>query len=139
MAKYGSSSIVIEIDNTDGGSLTDISQYIQEFDGVEIERLMEEESHSFGDAWFEALQVGMRAVKPITLGGFYDDTASTGPDAIFVTSATHAATRTFKVTWGGTKTTTVEVWITNYKRMPKRNELTKFEAVLLPTGAVTEA
>lgn len=139
MAKYGSPSIVIEIDSADGGSLVDITQYIQEFDGVKIERLMEEGSHSFGDSWFEALQSGMRRAHPVKLGGFYDDAASTGPDAIFVTSATHAVTRTFKVTWGGSKTTTVEVWITEYDRKPERGKLTRFEVMLLPTGAVTEA
>lgn len=140
MAKYGSNSLVIEIDSTEGGSLTDISQYITDIDGVEVEALLQE-SHSFGDAWFEQLATGIRRMNPITLGGFYDDTASTGPNAIFVNVQDSPAdqTRTFKITWGGTKTTTVEVWIQKYRRAPVRNELTRFQVTLVPTGSVTEA
>lgn len=138
MAKYGSNSIVVEIDVTEGGALTDISQYVTDLDGVEVEAILME-SHSFGDAWFEHLATGLRRMNPVTVGGFFDDVAS-GPNAIFigVQDSPADASRTFKVTWGGTKTTTVEVWIQKYTRRPVRNELTRYEAVLQPTGSVTE-
>lgn len=139
MAKYGSSSIVIEIDSTEGGTLSDISQYVQTINGVEVEAILQE-SHSFGDSWFEHLATGMRKMNPVVLGGFYDDTATTGPNAIFINvqDSPADATRTLKITWGGTKTTTVEVWIQKYTRQATRNELTRFEATLQPSGAVTE-
>lgn len=139
MAKYGSDQLKVEIDGSDGGSLTDISQYVLGINGVTIEKLTEE-SHTFGDAWFEALQTGLKRMEDVDLDLFYDDTASTGPDAILnIASVTHAATRTLKITYGGTKTTTVETWITKYQRLPKRGELTKAKATLKPTGSVTEA
>lgn len=140
MAKYGSNSLVIQIDSTEGGSLTDISQYITSINGVEVEAVLAE-SHSFGDAWFEHLATGVRKMNPIVMGGFYDDTASTGPNAIFVgvQDSPADASRTLQITWGGSKTTTVEVWIAKYSRLASRNELTRFEVTLQPTGAVTEA
>lgn len=140
MAKYGSNSLVVEIDSTEGGSLSDISQYVLDINGVEVEAILTE-SHSFGDSWVEFLATGLRRMNPVTLGGFYDDTASTGPNAIFssVQDSPADGTRTLKITWGSTKTTSVEVWIQKYTRRPVRGELTRWEAVLQPTGAVTEA
>lgn len=139
MPKYGANSIVIKIDSTEGGTLADISQYITSINGVEVEAILKE-SHSFGKAWFEHLATGMRKMNPVVLGGFYDDTATTGPNAIFVNVQDSPAdvSRTLEITWGGTKTTTVEVWIQKYSRQATRNELTQFEAILIPTAAVTE-
>ena len=140
MAKYGSNSLTIQVDSTEGGSLSDISNYITSINGVEVEAVLAE-SHAFGDSWFEHLATGLRKMNPVVLGGFYDDTASTGPNAIFVGVQDSPAdqTRTLQITWGGSKTTTVEVWIQKYSRMATRNELTRFEVTLQPTGAVTEA
>ena len=107
--------------------------------GVEVEAILQE-SHSFGDSWFEHLSTGLRKMNPLVVGGFFDDVAS-GPNAIFigVQDAPADASRTVEITWGGTKTTTVEVWIQKYTRKATRNELTAYEATLQPTGSVTEA
>lgn len=140
MAKYGSNSLVIEVDSTEGGSLSDISQYVLSVNGVEVEAVMEE-SHTFGDSWFESLATGLRKMNDVELEGFYDDTATTGPNAIFVGVQDSPAdgTRTLKFTWGGAKTTTVEVFIAKYKRTATRGQLTRYSVTLRPTGAVTEA
>lgn len=139
VAKYGSADVVIEIDGADGGALVNISQHVQEINDISVERLMEDESQTFGDAWFEALQTGIRRMQPIEISGYYDDTAITGPDAILnVAAITHAVTRTFAVTYGSTKKTTVEVWIAKYVRKPTRGKLTRYSATLTPTGAPVE-
>lgn len=138
MAKYGSGSITIEFDNS-GGTLVNMSNYILEASEVSVEGLFED-STAFGDTWKENLPVAMRMVPEITLSFFFDDTATTGPDAIFnaVASTTSTTSRTLKVTWG-TNTTSVECFIKKYTRQPVRESLTKANVVLLPTGAVTEA
>lgn len=133
MAKYGSDDLKIEVDNS-AGSLVDLSQYVTEIDVMDVEALLEE-SHTFGDSWGENLFTGLKKANPVTLSGFYDDTATTGPDVILNSLGD---TRTLKITWGGTKTSSVEAIITNYRRTPTRGEHTKFEAVLTPTGVVTE-
>lgn len=135
MAKYGGDVLKIEFDNA-SGTLVDMTQHVLEFNGIDVEAILEE-AHTFGDAWVEQLFTGLRKANEITLRGFYDDTASTGPDAIF-NAVGNTTTRTLKVTWGGTKTTSVECIIKNYRRLPTRGEMTKYEVVLAPTGAVTE-
>jgi len=138
VAKYASPSVTIEIDNA-GGSLVDISQHVLEMNGIEIETLLEE-GQTFGDSWFESFAVGIRKLADISLSGFYDDTATTGPDALLnaVFTAPTTSTRTFKLTYGGGKSTAVEVVIFKYSRTPVRNGMTRYTVMLRPTGAVTE-
>lgn len=140
MANSSPSGIVIEYDNS-GGSLVDLSQYILTINDVTVESL-EEEKHTFGDSWEEHLPIGVGKVGEITISGLYDDTATTGPDALLanrVPEAVSASTRTLKITWRSGKTTSVETYLKSYTRSADRNGLTKYSATLIPTGAVTEA
>lgn len=133
MAQYGSNSLVIEFHDS-GGTLRDMSNYVREFNGVTKEALLQE-SHAFGDAWFESAFTGMSKLDDVTMGGYYNDAASTGPDVIFNAIG---STRTLKVTWGSTKTTSVSTVIKKYARMPVLNELHKFQVIVTPTGQPTE-
>jgi hypothetical protein len=139
MANYNMSNLVVEFDNS-AGALQNMTQQTLEINGIDIQAILEE-SQSFGDSWVEQLFTGLRRVAPITVRGFYDDTITTGNNAIYNDVgcvATAGGTRTLKITWGGTKTTSVETIITSFKRLPARGEVTKYEVVLTPTGAVTE-
>ena len=139
MSKFGSNSLIIAVDNSSGSAVA-MTQYVTAINAISVEALLEE-SHTFGDAWFETLATGLRRMNPIELSGIYDDTSSTGPDAIFnaVASATSTTTRTITITWGGSKTTSCETLITSYTRGATRNELTSYSVTLTPTGTVTEA
>lgn len=139
MANYGFDDLAIEFDST-AGTTVNVTQSILEINGIDIEAVLEE-SHTAGDAWVEQLFTGLRRLQDITVKGFYDDDSDTGFDFMFNDpgNTKGAATRTLKVTWGGSKTTSVEVLIKNYRRLPSRGALTKAEAVLTPTGAATEA
>ena len=134
MAKYGSPSVTV----TFGG--TDMTQHTQTINGLDLESIMEE-SHSFGDSWFESLATGLKKFSDITLGGLYDDTVTTGPDAKYSVTASgpSTSTTTLVITYGGTKTTTASVFIKKYSRKLVRGSLHKYEVVLTPTGTVTEA
>ena len=135
MAKYGSPDTVIEFDNS-GGTLVDVSNYILEASEIMIEGLFEETT-AFGDDWVEQTPVLIKNVQDITLSMFYDDTATTGPDALF--NAVNDGPRTLKVTWGSTKTTSVETYIKSYGRQPIVKGLTKARVVLTKApGVVTE-
>ena len=134
MAKYGPDDFSISVDNS-GGSPVVMDAYVDELDGMDVEAIIEE-SHSFGDTWVENLYSGIRKGNPFTIGGFYDDTATTGPDAIFNSLGD---TRTVTVTWGGSKTTAFECILTKYVRVPGRNQSTRYSVTLTPTGAGTEA
>lgn len=135
MAKYGWDDLVVKVDDTEGGSLTDMSSYITEINEISVNAI-NEEATTVGSTWVAHLFSGMKSTDEITLTGFYDDTASTGPDVVFNAIG---ETRTLEVTYGSTKKTTVETIIQTYKRMPAKEENTKFEVTLLPTGSVTEA
>ena len=140
MAKYGSNSLIVAVDNSSGTPVT-MTNYITSIGNVTVEALLQETT-AFGDSFVEQLSTGMRRAEPIVLGGLYDDTG-TGPDAVFndVASgpADTASTRTITITWGGSKTTACEAIITNYTRTATRGELTAYEVTLTPTGTVTEA
>jgi hypothetical protein len=139
MAKYGPASLKVEYDNS-GGTLVDISQHVLEINDVSVENLVEM-TRSFGDSWDESLPIGVGKMSDVTMSGVYDDTAATAPDALFgnrIPELPGANTRTLKLTWGGTKTTSVETVLIKYDRTADRTALTKWSVTLRPTGAVTE-
>ena len=136
MARYGYPDLKIEFDNA-AASLTDMSAYIMDTPPSFDREAILEEITAAGDNDEAHAPVGLSKVAPITMGGAYDDTAATGPDVIF-NAIGNTTTRTLTVTWGSTKTSSVECIIQNYRRIPSRGGLTKFEVVLQPTGAVTE-
>jgi len=141
MANYGFDDMTFVIDST-AGTTVDVTQSIRELNGMDVEAMLEE-SHTMGDSWVEQTFTGLRKMNEITAKGMYDDAASTGFDAIFNdpgnTKTASGASRTLAVKWGGTKITTVEVMIKNYRRLPSRGAITMAECVMTPTGAVTEA
>ena len=138
MAKYGSDDVTLEFDNA-GGSLVDMSDYLRQ--DITIDRKAETvESTPYSVEWAQAVATGMKRMEPVTLTGFYDDTATTGPEVIFFNAGVAlGATRTFKVTYGGAKTTSVETIIANFRVKLSVGQLHVFEVVLQPTGTVTEA
>ena len=136
MANYGSDDVAVEINVSVGGALsTGFKQYVREINGFDIKAITQP-SHAFGDSWVEHLFTGIKSAEDIVLRGFYDDTASTGPNIILIGIGDQ---RTFELTYGSTKKSTVEVIIISYKRLLKLDELNLYESVLRPTGAVTEA
>ncbi len=134
MANYGGDDIVIVFDNS-AGTTVNVSQSVLSLSGIDVEAILEE-SHTFGDSWVEQAAVGLNRASDVTVQGFYDDDADTGFNFMFKNVG---ETRTLAVTWGSTKITSGEFIIKNYRRMPSRGALTKAEAVLVATGALTEA
>lgn len=135
MAKYASKDTVIKLSDGVGGgvgTLQDISQHVRSINGIEIESLSQE-SHAFGDSWVEVLGTGMSKVNPITIEGFYDDSANT-PATLWG----RGETRNLEVTYGGGKKSTVNVVMQKFSRTPVLGEITKYSMTLLPSGPQTE-
>lgn len=135
MTKYGFSELVIKVDASEGGALQDMSAYVQTFNGWDIEAVLEEITAA-GDAAEAWAKVGLKRGGEVVLGGYYDDTATTGPNAVFNAPG---ETRSLEITWGGTKKTSAEAIIRRYQRTSAKGELTKYEVTLQVTGVVTEA
>lgn len=139
MANYGPASLKIEYDNS-GGTLVDITAYVLSINSIDVEQILEE-VRPFGQSWDKFLPIGVGKVPPVELSGLFDDTAAVAPDALFanrIPEAPSVNTRTLKVSWGGTKTTSVETHLVSYKRAADKQGLTKYTVSLQPTGAVTE-
>jgi len=138
MAKFSSPDVIFKFDIADGGSLTDITTYITKIGDINITRPLVE-STPFGTSTAEWLVSIFKKYEPITIGGFFDDTASSGPDAVFnIGRYVHAVTRSYEITLG-TRKLSGEAWIVSYKRMFTSGEYTQWEAEIQSTGTVTEA
>jgi len=135
VARYGYPNLRIDVDDS-SGTPQNMSAYITSDCQAEIEAVLEEVTAA-GDAAEAWAKVGLSRMAAFSFAGPFDDTASTGPDAVF--KGIGAVTRTVKFTWGGSKTTSVEAIIAKYKRIASQGKLTGFEATMQPTGAVTEA
>lgn len=132
---YGSNNIVITC--TDNGSVVrTITSYIRTLNGLDVQALLVE-GHAFGDTWVKSLYTNIRKAADLTMGGYYDDTATTSPNVLF--SDQEGQTRSIVITWGNGHTSSFSAVIMNYKRLPVLNDLTKFEVVFRPTGTITEA
>ena len=135
MAQYGFDDLVVTIDDS-GGDARAITAYVTEVSGFEIEAILED-GHTAGDSWVERVYTGLYSANEFTLTGFYDDTASVGPNALMAIGDQ----RTFLFTWdgvGASKTSAFECFIKKWDTSPAKGELTKFTATLQPTGAVSE-
>lgn len=117
----------------------DLAPYITEFSGMEImAEIME--THTMGDSWKEFSPTGLKSVSPITISGFYDDVAASGPVAILGNATDVGAERCIKVNFGTTNAyPKTDVIIKRFSRKPVRGELTKFECEMQPTGAYSVA
>jgi hypothetical protein len=136
MAQYSSADFALSIKDN-GGTPRVITPYVRAVGSISIEAILQE-STSFGVAWAAYVSTMIKKMAAITIGGFYDTAATTGPDVIF--SGYVGNTRTGTVfTFGGAKTVTVDVIIQKYERLPKLGAMTEYQATLQPTGTATEA
>jgi len=139
MAVHNGTEIEIYVTTASStGAFHNISPFVRGFSpGINIEAILQE-SHTFGDSWVEQSKVGIYRMADITISGFYDDVAASGPHAIFGALAALGAERVIKLDLGTTNEyPKVDVIIKEYHRMPSLGELTGYEVVLAPTGAVT--
>ena len=135
MPLEGFPDLKIELDDTVGGSLTDISAYVTEIGDYTVEQLLEELS-SAGDASDRWAAVGFEQKSEITLSGPYDDQADS---LVAITKNAEGELRTLKLTFdaGVADTRQVECLIKSTSRAPSRGAFHKYTIVLRPTGAVT--
>ena len=138
--KHSSSEVTIGYDDAPGGSLRQIEQSVLTMSGVKIEA-GQQLSHAYGDSWEESTPTGIRKVLPITMTGFFDDTATTGPHTVLRVVDGDidptGSTRTLTVVFGNSKTFTVETRLVSYEVLGKNGNLTEYAAVIQPTGAGT--
>ena len=139
MAILGPDVISFKITSSSStGAYHDITQYIEEWSGFDLEAVLHQ-SETFGNAYAEQLYTGFRRLADITVKGPYNDVAASGPNAL-LGLANLGGERNIKVNVGTTNAyPKVDVIVKSYKIIPRRGELSMYEAVLAPTGAYTIA
>jgi hypothetical protein len=136
--KHGSNEVIIEFEKADsvGSADTNITAYVTKLGDITLNKGAVE-STPFGVSFPEYLAGVLKKYEPITLEGFYDDTATTGPDAIF--NSVNAVARYWKITYGNGKYTSGRCWITEYKRGDGVGNYWTYTATIQPTGTIVEA
>lgn len=134
--KYGSASVVITYDASAGGSPQTITPYVTSISEIGVEQI-NEKSTVFGIAYDTNTPVGVQMLPDITIEGFYDTTATSGPHVVFSDpdDGPQDSTRTFTFAPGDSKTFTVETRLASYKVIATVGQLSKYRAVLKQAGA----
>ena len=138
--KYGSASVTVSLEDGPGGTARAITNHVLEIDGIEIESAMEL-SQAMGDSWEESTPSGMKKGADINLTGNWDTTATTGPHVVLkdVDDSPQDDGREMIIAFGDSKTCTFDVRLVKYKVLATVGKLTRFTALLRPTGAMTWA
>lgn len=116
MAKRSSVDVLLEVDKADAGALTSgLTPYITKIGDLVLNK-GSVESTPFGASAAEYLLGVIKRYAPIDIEFLYDDAAEPAPNAVFdITKVTHAVTRSFSLTLGGTRVYTGELLITDFK------------------------
>jgi hypothetical protein len=129
--KHGSSEITISYDDGPGGTPRAITPYVLTMGAIKLTSNMQT-STVFAATLETMLPTGMSKIDPITLHGFFDDTATVGPHVVLIAPDTspQASTRTLAIVIGNSKTWTSEGYLVSYAVLGKVGSLTEFDAVL---------
>ncbi len=118
-------------DDSPGGTLRLITSYVLTMGGVKLTSNMQA-STAMGDTIEKKLPTGMSKIDPITIHGFWDDTATLGPHIVFIAPDTspQASTRSLVIVFGNSRTWSSEGYLESYEVLGKTGNLTEFNAIL---------
>jgi hypothetical protein len=129
--KHGSAEVTIAYDDAPGGTLRTITSFVLQMGAVKISSAMQANT-PYGATVEGMLPTGVSKIDQITIHGYWDDTALTGPHTVFLSPDTspQSATRTLQIVFGNARTWTSEGFLVSYAVLGKAGNLTEFEAVL---------
>lgn len=136
MAKYGPSVVTVTIDDAPGGTPRIITPYVTSIGDIGLESITQQ-TNPFGVSSEQHTPIGLDKTADVTLSGFYDDTASVGPKAVFFNAATWALDkapgsvgRTLVIVAATGMTFTVTVHVVDAKIGLKKDGLTEYTVTL---------
>ena len=137
MAFFDSKESKFLLDDT-GGTQRDLSAYITDVRGLPGPRNLNEVT-ALGDSGAKFIP-GLQDVV-ITLNGIFDDTATSGPDAVLGPLRTHTSAVDFEYGPEGTATGDVKYsgtcWVTTYDLRSRVGNRVEWSASLQAQGTVT--
>ena len=121
-----------------GGARRDLSAYVTDVRGLPGPRALNEVT-ALGDSGAKFIP-GLEDVT-ISLGGLFDNTATSGPDTVLGDLRTHASAVGFEYGPEGSKTGDVKCsgacWVTSYELRSRVGRLIEWAASLQVEGVVT--
>ena len=128
--KHGSSEITIAYDDGPGGTLRTITSFVLTMGAIKLTSNMQANT-PYGATVEAMLPTGVSKIDQVTLHGYWDDTATTGPHVVFIAPDTspQASTRTLTIVFGNSKTWSSEGYLVSYAVLGKAGNLTEFDAV----------
>lgn len=133
MAKHSPSEVTVTFDDAPGGTPRVITPYVTTIGGLSIESITQQ-TNPFGVTTESHTPVGITKVADITIGGFFDDTATTGPHVVFQIAAADIAPasvgRVLAIVAATGKTFTITVHLVKYEVGLKKDGLTEYTAVV---------
>jgi len=140
MTITGAGEITIEYDDGPGGTLTDITEHVQSEFAIGVANIMQN-IRARGDTGPQEVASGNVQMEDITLSGFWDS-GSGSPETVFRLQdddkSPFGATRSLRVTVGTTLQLDVETRLISYRRIRRYPGALLYEAIVRPTGTVTE-
>ena len=133
--KYGSSAVTVTIESSPGASVQPLTDML--LNGISAKDISEMvESTALSDSARERLPAGIQDGEVGNLEGYYDTTGSTGSHAVLgtVDNGPQDDTREMVITWGDSKTTTIQLRLASYELNATPGELTRFTAEVVVTG-----
>ena len=137
MAFFNSKSSRFSIEDT-GGAERDLSAYLTEVAGLPGRRVLDDIT-SLADTGRRYM--AGPDVATFTLAGMFDDTATTGPDAVLGPLRSHSSSVAFSYGPGGGATGDIKYsgscWVESYEILSSVGSRVQFSASLKVDGAVT--
>lgn len=133
MAKHSPSEVTVTIDDAPGGTPRIITPYVTTIGGLAIEALTEQ-TNPFGVTSEQNTPIGITKVADIAIGGFFDETAVTGPHVVFQIAAADISPasvgRTLVILAATARTFTISVHLVKYEVLLEKDGLTKYQALV---------
>jgi hypothetical protein len=136
MTLRGQADVKFTITAASGGASatrTNLSNYIDTMAEVGAEAKVVEVD-GFGESFIRHFYSGAKIQPELEIEGWYDDGSST-PHSLFGNSSHIGTERFYEVDFGASDVVNGRLIVKSYVRMPKRGEITRWKAVLLPSGA----
>lgn len=133
--KYGPASVTVTLEDAPGGTARNIENFL--LNGISAKTISQMmETTGLGDGAKEQTPVGVKEYEINTLEGVWDTTATTGSHAILkdVDDDPNDDGRELVITYGDSKTFTIDVRLMSYEVLAENGSIQKFRAEVLPTG-----
>ena len=141
MAMHGPQEVVVTIAESPGGAARIITPYVNTIGAVGLENLTQE-TMPFGTTSVQNTPVGIDKTADIAIAGFYDDTASVGPKAVFFNAtnwaldkASGSVGRILTILAATGLTFTITVHLVKAEIVLKKDGITEYNALVRQKSA----